>query len=117
MKNVTPDQKMAKAEDVVPNPEAVVEKSFMALIFDSYYDSYRGVIVFFRVVDGSVKKGDKLRFMASGAEHEVTEVGVMTPKQVQVDTLRAGEVGYICGSIKDVLDARVGDTMVLAKQF
>ena len=102
---------------LVPPPEADVEKPFRALIFDSYYDSYRGVIVFFRVVDGSVKKGDKLRFMASGAEHEVTEVGVMTPKQVQVDTLRAGEVGYICGSIKDVLDARVGDTMVLAKQF
>jgi len=101
----------------VPPPVANVEKDFRALIFDSYYDAYRGVIVFFRVVDGQVKKGDKLRFMASAAEHEVTEVGVMTPNQVPVDILRAGEVGYICGSIKDVLDARVGDTMVLAKQF
>ncbi|CAJ1961515.1 unnamed protein product [Cylindrotheca closterium] len=101
----------------VPPPQANVDKPFRALIFDSYYDSYRGVIVFFRVVDGQVKKGDKLRFMASAAEHEVTELGVMTPKQVQVENLRAGEVGYICGSIKDVLDARVGDTMVLSKQF
>lgn len=101
----------------VPPPKADVNKPFRALIFDSYYDSYRGVVVFFRVVDGAVNKGDKVRFMASGAEHEVNEVGVMTPQQVQVGTLRAGEVGYICGSIKDVLDARVGDTMVLARDF
>lgn len=101
----------------VPPPQANADKPFRALIFDSYYDSYRGVVVFFRVVDGEVNKGDKLRFMASGAEHEVTEVGVMTPKQVQVDKLRAGEVGYMCGGIKDVTDARVGDTMVLAKAY
>ncbi len=101
----------------VPPPVADTKKPFRALIFDSIYDSYRGVIVFFRVVDGEVKKGDKLRFMASGAEHEVTEVGVMTPRQVPVEYLRAGEVGYICGGIKDVLDARVGDTMCLAKQY
>eukprot|EP00980_Cylindrotheca_fusiformis_P015415 scaffold4335_cov119-Cylindrotheca_fusiformis.AAC.18 len=102
---------------LVPPPKADEELPFRALIFDSYYDSFRGVVVFFRVVDGQVKKGDKLRFMASAAEHDVTEVGVMTPNQVQVDTLHAGEVGYICGSIKDVLDARVGDTMVLAKEY
>mmetsp|Transcript_12896 Transcript_12896/g.24145 ORF Transcript_12896/g.24145 Transcript_12896/m.24145 type:complete len:680 (+) Transcript_12896:151-2190(+) len=101
----------------IPPPKVDLDKPFRALIFDSYYDSYRGVIVFFRVVDGEVNKGDKLRFMASGAEHEVNEIGVMTPKQVQVDKLRAGEVGYICGGIKDVLDARVGDTMVLAKAY
>lgn len=90
---------------------------FRALIFDSYFDTYRGVIVFFRVVDGKVREGDKLRFMASGAEYEVTELGVMTPKQVRVDALRAGEVGYLCGSIKDVLDARVGDTISLANEW
>ncbi|KAL3907931.1 MAG: hypothetical protein SGILL_008675, partial [Bacillariaceae sp.] len=101
----------------VPPPKADLDKPFRALIFDSYYDSYRGVVVFFRVMDGEVNKGDKLRFMASGAEHEVNEVGVMTPQQVQVSKLRAGEVGYISGSIKDVLDARVGDTMVLAKDY
>ena len=103
----------------VPPPPKTnsIENPFRALIFDSYYDSYRGVIVFFRVVDGEVKKGDKIRFMASKAEHDVTEVGVMTPTQIQVPSLRAGEVGYICGSIKDVLDARVGDTICLAKQY
>eukprot|EP00534_Pseudo-nitzschia_fraudulenta_P010693 CAMPEP_0201212452 /NCGR_PEP_ID=MMETSP0851-20130426/184191_1 /ASSEMBLY_ACC=CAM_ASM_000631 /TAXON_ID=183588 /ORGANISM="Pseudo-nitzschia fraudulenta, Strain WWA7" /LENGTH=671 /DNA_ID=CAMNT_0047501497 /DNA_START=235 /DNA_END=2250 /DNA_ORIENTATION=- len=102
---------------MIPPPKADLDKPFRALIFDSYYDAYRGVIVFFRVVDGQVKKGDKIRFMNSAAEHEVTEVGVMTPQQVEVDELRAGEVGYICGSIKDVLDARVGDTMVLSSQY
>lgn len=98
---------------VVPEPNAPLR----ALIFDSYYDSYRGVVVFFRVVDGEVKKGDKIRFLASGAEHEVTEVGVMQPVQVPVTSLRAGEVGYICGAIKDVQDARVGDTITLAAQY
>ena len=101
----------------VPPPEADATKPFRALIFDSYFDQYKGVIVFFRVIDGQVKKGEKVRFMASGAEHEVTEVGVMTPVQVQVGTLRAGEVGYMCGSIKDVLDARVGDTICLSSQY
>lgn len=102
---------------LVPPPKAELDKPFRALIFDSVYDSYRGVIVFFRVMDGQVNKGDKIRFMNSAAEHEVTEVGVMTPQQVEVDELRAGEVGYICGGIKDVLDARVGDTMVLSKDY
>jgi len=68
-------------------------------------------------VDGKVAKGDKIRFMNSAAEHDVTEVGVMTPQQVEVGELRAGEVGYMCGSIKDVLDARVGDTMVLSSDY
>ncbi|MGK3741291.1 MAG: GTP-binding protein LepA [Bacillariaceae sp.] len=102
---------------LIPPPAANVDKPFRALIFDSYYDSYRGIIVFFRVVDGKVKKGDKVRFFKSGAEHAITEIGVMTPQQVQVDTLSAGEVGYVCGSIKDVLDARVGDTIVLAQDY
>jgi len=88
-----------------------------ALIFDSYYDPYRGVVVFFRIIDGEVKKGDKIRFLASGAEHEVTEVGVMQPQQVPVSSLRGGEVGYICGSIKDVQDARVGDTITLSSEY
>ena len=104
--------------ELVPPPEPLeADGPFRALIFDSYYDAYRGVIVFFRVVDGEVKKGDKIRFLASGAEHEVTEVGVMQPQQVPVTSLRAGEVGYICGSIKDVQDARVGDTIALSSEF
>mmetsp|Transcript_17137 Transcript_17137/g.19755 ORF Transcript_17137/g.19755 Transcript_17137/m.19755 type:complete len:671 (-) Transcript_17137:240-2252(-) len=101
----------------VPPPPASTGGPFRALIFDSYYDSYRGVVVLFRVVDGEVEKGDKIRFLASGAEHEVTEVGIMTPNQVPMEKLRAGEVGYICGSIRDVLDARVGDTICLSKEY
>lgn len=101
----------------IPPPPADTGGPFRALIFDSMYDSYRGVVTFFRVVDGEIKKGDKVRFMNSKAEHDVTEVGIMQPNQVPVASLKAGEVGYICGSIKDVLDARVGDTIVLSKEY
>jgi GTP-binding protein LepA len=101
----------------VPPPAASTGGPFRALIFDSYYDAYKGVVVFFRVVDGEVKKGDKIRFSASAAEHEVVEVGILQPNQTPVATLQAGEVGYFWGNIKDVMDARVGDTVVLAKQY
>ena len=100
-----------------PPPNGDVNKPLRALIFDSYYDSYRGVVVFFRVVDGEVKKGDKIRFMNSGMEYEVLEVGVMTPAQIKVDVLRAGEVGFISAAIKAVDHARVGDTITLANKF
>lgn len=101
----------------IPSPPASTGGPFRALIFDSYYDPYRGIIVFFRVVDGQVKRGDKVRFLASQAEHELSEIGVMTPQQVPIPTLRAGEVGYLWGNIKDVLDARVGDTIALASEY
>lgn len=101
----------------VPPPPEDSGGPFRALIFDSLFDSYRGVIVFFRVVDGAIRKGDKVRFLASKAEHDVTEVGILQPNQVPVDLLRAGEVGYMCGSIKDVLDARVGDTITLSSEY
>lgn len=98
---------------LVPPPEDTVDKPLRALIFDSYYDPYRGVIVYFRVVDGNVKKGDKVRLMASGKEYEIDELGVLSPTQVQVSELHAGEVGYIAAAIKGVEDARVGDTITL----
>lgn len=101
----------------VPPPPPPTGGPFRALIFDSLFDPYRGVIVFFRVVDGTVRKGDKIRFLNSKAEHDVTEVGIMQPNQVPVEALRAGEVGYLCGSIKDVLDARVGDTITLSSEY
>lgn len=101
----------------VPPPPAATGGPFRALIFDSYYDAYRGVIVFFRVVDGEINSGDKVRFLASSAEHDVSEIGVMQPNQVPTQALRAGEVGYLWGNIKDVLDARVGDTIVLSKEY
>ena len=80
------------------------------------YDAYRGVVVYIRVVDGTVKVGDKIKMMATGKEFEVTEVGVYTPKaQLQVDELTVGDVGYLTASIKNVGDTRVGDTITNAK--
>jgi GTP-binding protein LepA len=111
------DDILERIVQMVPPPPAATGGPFRALIFDSYYDAYRGVIVFFRVMDGEVSQGDKVRFLASDAEHDVTEVGIMQPNQVPVDCLHAGEVGYLWGNIKDVLDARVGDTIVLAKEY
>ncbi len=101
----------------LPPPAIDTAKPFRALIFDSYYDSYRGVVVFFRVVDGEVKKGDTVRFMNSETEYEVLELGVMTPSQVRMDTLHAGEVGYMSAAIKAIDHARVGDTIALASQY
>jgi len=111
------DEILEAIVEYIPPPIADTTKPFRALIFDSYFDSYRGVVVFFRVIDGEVKKGEKVRFLASAAQHDITEVGIMQPQQVPVDALRAGEVGYLVGSIKDVLDARVGDTICLASQY
>jgi len=98
---------------LVPPPQDTLAEPFRALIFDSYYDAYRGVIVYFRVMDGRVKKGDKIRFMASGKEFVIDELGVLSPQQVQVNELHAGEVGYLAAAIKTVADARVGDTITL----
>ncbi|MEA5462138.1 translation elongation factor 4 [Leptothoe sp. PORK10 BA2] len=99
----------------VPEPEDTTDKPLRALIFDSYYDSYRGVIVYFRIIDGSISRRDRIRLMASGKEYEIDELGVLSPQQVEVDELHAGEVGYISASIKAVADARVGDTITLVK--
>ncbi|MBE9102324.1 translation elongation factor 4 [Vacuolonema iberomarrocanum] len=100
---------------LVPSPEDTIEKPLRALIFDSYYDPYRGVIVYFRVMDGQLNKGDRVKLMASGKEYDIDELGVLSPTQVVVDSLHAGEVGYLSASIKAVEDARVGDTITLAK--
>lgn len=99
----------------VPPPADTVDKPLRALIFDSYYDAYRGVIVYFRVMDGTVKKGDNVRLMASGKEYVIDELGVLSPTQVEVDELHAGEVGYFAAAIKAVEDARVGDTITLVE--
>jgi GTP-binding protein LepA len=88
-----------------------VDKPLRALIFDSYYDTYRGVVTFFRVVDGKMKRGDKIRFLASAREYDIVELGVMTPVQKEVDELNAGELGYFAAGIKELDHARVGDTI------
>ncbi|MGQ9836963.1 MAG: translation elongation factor 4 [Cyanobacteriota bacterium] len=100
----------------VPPPRDTVADPLRALIFDSYYDPYRGVIVYVRVMDGEVKAGDRIYFMASGQEYEIAEVGVMRPIQEPVDALHAGEVGYIAAAIKSVEHARVGDTITLVSR-
>jgi GTP-binding protein LepA len=97
----------------IPPPKNTVNERLRALIFDSYYDSYRGVIVYFRVMDGTVKRGDKVYLMASGKEFQIDEIGVLCPNQMPVDELHAGEVGYFAAAIKAVTDARVGDTITL----
>ena len=99
---------------LVPPPRDTVNEPLRALIFDSYYDPYRGVIVYFRVMDGTLKKGDRIRLMASRKEYQIDELGVLSPHQIEVDELHAGEVGYLAAAIKAVADARVGDTITLA---
>ena len=101
----------------IPSPAGDDSAPLQALIFDSYYDSYRGVIVYIRVKEGTLKTGDTIRMMATGAEFDVVEVGHMRPGRLDpCDSLSAGEVGYIAASIKTVGDARVGDTVTLASR-
>lgn len=99
----------------VPAPTGDPESPLKALIFDSIYDAYRGVIAYIRVVDGTVKVGDKVKMMATGKEFEVTEIGVFTPKTTQRKELTVGDVGYLAAAIKNVGDTQVGDTITLAK--
>ena len=98
----------------IPSPSGDENKPLQALIFDSYYDSYRGVVVLICVKNGSVKVGDKIRLMAANKEYVVTEVGIRTPKEIKVDSLSAGEVGYLAGQIKDIRDVVPGDTITHA---
>ncbi|RMG05167.1 MAG: elongation factor 4 [Nitrospirae bacterium] len=95
----------------VPPPSGDINKPLKALIFDSWFDNYRGVVVLVRLFDGVVKKGSRIRLMATQKEFEVTEIGVFTPRMMPVERLTAGEVGYIIAGIKDVHDTRVGDTI------
>ena len=97
----------------IPAPHGDEHGKLKALIFDSYYDTYKGVVIYTRVFDGTVKEGDIIRLMNTDKKYEVTEVGVYSPGPVECKTLRAGEVGYICASIKRVSDARVGDTITI----
>ncbi|MDD2190530.1 MAG: translation elongation factor 4 [Eubacteriales bacterium] len=97
----------------VPSPKGDPKGKLKALIFDSYYDNYRGVVIYTRVFDGTIKRGDIIRLMNTKKKYEITEVGVYSPGPMPVSELSAGEVGYVCASIKQVADARVGDTITL----
>lgn len=94
-----------------PAPQGSINNPTQALIFDSFYDSYRGVVVFVRIKEGSIKVGDSIKFLATGATYEVTEVGVRTPKEVKKEELVTGEVGWLSASIKSIQDVHVGDTI------
>ncbi|KXK64197.1 GTP-binding protein LepA [Christensenella minuta] len=97
--------------DKLPAPVGDEEKPLKALVFDSYYDNYKGAISYVRLIDGCVKEGTKIRFMASGKVFDTTEVGAFAPELVPTKELKAGDVGYIAASIKNVADTRVGDTV------
>ena len=101
----------------VPAPTGDPKAPLQALVFDSVYDAYRGVIAFVRVKEGTIRVGDTIRFMATGAEYEVLELGVRTPKEVKKEVLECGEVGWLCGSIKSIKDVRVGDTITHAQRM
>ncbi|MBU4310422.1 translation elongation factor 4 [bacterium] len=95
----------------IPPPKGETNKPLQALIFDSIYDSYKGVVVYIRVIQGSVKSGDRIRLMGTGRDFEVSEVGIFSPKMRKVEGLSPGDVGYLTANIKDLRDAKVGDTI------
>src|SRR5699024_4186353 len=97
----------------IPPPDDTSDKPLPALVFDSAYDQYLGTVCFFKVIDGSIKLGDKIKFMATGRENEVVELGFLNPNSVQVNELKPGEVGYLAGSIKETTRF-VGDTITHA---
>lgn len=108
------EQVIEQVIEKLPCPTGDEDKPLKALIFDSVYDSYKGAISLIRVVDGRVKAGTKIKMFATGKSYEVTEVGIFNPKMIEVDELMAGDVGYLCASIKNVRDTKVGDTITLA---
>ena len=106
------DKLLDEVIDRIPSPKSESNR-FRALIFDSYFDSYKGVIVLVRVVDGKVKVGDKIHFINSNATYEVLELGKHTPHEIKKDTLEAGEVGFLSASIKSITEVEVGDTICI----
>jgi GTP-binding protein LepA len=112
--NVGIDEVLEAIIHFIPPPANTIDQPLRALVFDSYYESYRGIIVYFRIKDGELKFGDKIKFMANEKVFEVTELGILRPNQVKTERLGPGEVGYLAASIKDVATL-VGDTITLAE--
>lgn len=108
------DKVLEAVVERLPAPEGDPEAPLKALIFDSWYDSYQGVVVMFRVMDGTIKKGDSVIMMATGRKYEVTRVGVFSPEAKDISRLSAGDVGFLCAAIKELGDAKVGDTITHA---
>ena len=105
------DDLLAAIIDRIPPPQGDPEKALQALIFDSHYDSYRGVITYVRIIDGTVTKGQKIRFLKTGVTHEVLDLGQFVPQRRSCDQLAAGQVGYLVCNIKDVEHVHIGDTL------
>lgn len=108
------EQVVEQVIEKLPHPNGDEDKPLKALIFDSVYDSYKGAISLIRLIDGKVKAGTKIKMFATGKVYDVTEVGIFNPKMIEIDELMAGDVGYLCASIKNVIDTKVGDTITLA---
>ncbi len=102
--------------DRVPHPAGDSGRPLRAMIFDSWFDSYRGVVVLVKIVDGKLKKGDRIRFLSNGAEYEISELGVFTPKAMILEKLSAGEVGYLITGVKRISEVKIGDTVTLVKE-
>lgn len=113
--NIGIDELMEAIVGQIPTPKGDLNKPLRALIFDSRYDKYRGVVPFFRVVDGQVRKGDIVRMMSTGKEYQVDEVGIFTPGPRPAEVLKAGDVGYLVAQIRNIEETRVGDTLTFAK--
>jgi GTP-binding protein LepA len=109
------DQVLEQIVSKLPAPSGSPDAPVQALVFDSLYDPYRGVIAYVSVKNGTIRPKDKIRFMASGAEYEVIDVGVRTPKEIRTEMLETGDVGWISAAIKDIEHVRVGDTITLAE--
>lgn len=105
---------LERVVELIPAPDGDPNAPLKALIFDSYYDSYRGVVVLIRIKEGTVKVGDEILLMQSGKKYTVTELGIRTPKELPVPELDSGEVGYLCATIKDIKDVFPGETVTLA---
>ena len=111
------DKVLDAVVDKIPAPTGEVDGPTRALIFDSYYDDYRGVILYVRVVDGRIKKGESIRMMATGADGLALEVGHLNPAMQPDPSLETGEIGYIVTNLKTTREARVGDTVTLGRYF
>ncbi|MCP5050796.1 MAG: elongation factor 4, partial [bacterium] len=110
------DQLIPAIIEHIPPPEGNPDIPLKAMIFDSWFDAYRGVIILVRIIDGILKKKDRIKFLSNNAEYEITELGVYTPKANPLEQLSTGEVGYIIGSIKNISEVKIGDTVTLAKE-
>ena len=105
------EELLERLVEKVPPPKGDTEAPLKALIFDSWYDSYQGVVVLFRVIEGRVKNGQRVQMCATGKKFEVTKLGVFSPEPMDIKELAAGEVGFLCAAMKELKDAQVGDTI------